>query len=195
MMMRLDTRNKFVWGGCLLLCYLVLALLYIVMVRREIPLLALGGVAVFGAVKKKWPVVVVSICLFLLGCVCTFQWIKTRAALEQVHFSLLKPYYQNEAEKIMEEIAQAADTDVFQEFDGGSNWLLAKEIWYLKTGEQVVVFFITKYSDVSGYIYLSDDEVSGVIAEPSRYWSSTGEGALFAHIHELGGQWMFVRTY
>lgn len=72
-MMRLDTRNKFVWGTCLILCYLMLALLYIVMVRREIPLLTLGSVAVFGAVKKKWPAVVVSICLFFLGWVCTFQ--------------------------------------------------------------------------------------------------------------------------
>ena len=193
--MRLDTRNKFVWGGCLILCYLMLALLYIVMVRREIPLLFLGGVAVFMAVKKKLPAVVVGICLFLLGLVCTFQWTKTRAILEQMHFTLMKPYYQSEAEKIMEEIAQTADTDVFQKFDGGSNRVLSKETWYLKAEEHVAIFFITKYTDVSGYIYLSDDEVSDVIAEPSRYWSSTGEESLFAHIHELGGQWLFVRTY
>ena len=51
--MRIDTRNKFVWGGCLLLCYLMLVFLYIVTVRKGIPLLILGGAAVFGAAKKK----------------------------------------------------------------------------------------------------------------------------------------------
>ena len=193
--MRCDTRNKFVWGGCLLLCYLVLVFLYIVMVRKGIPLLVLGGVAVFGAVKKKWPVVAVSICLLLLGWVCTFQWTKTRAALEQVRFTLLKPYYQSEAEKVLEEISQAADTHVWQTFDGGSNWFLSKQTCYLKAGGHVVVFFTTKYSDVSGYIYLSDEEAFGVIADPSKYWSDVGEESLFSNIHELGGQWMFVRTY
>lgn len=190
-----DTHNKLVWGGCLLLCYLMLVFLYIAMVRKGIPLLILGGAAVFGAVKKKWPVVAVSICLLLLGWVCTFQWTKTRAALEQVHFALLKPYYQSQAEKILEEIAQAEDTHVWKEFDGGSNWFLSKETWYLKTEGHVVVFFITKHSDVSGYIYLSDEEAFGVIAEPSRYWFDVGEGPLFSQIHGLGGQWRFVRTY
>lgn len=189
------TRKKFVWGGCLLLCYLMLVFMYIIMVRKGIPLLILGGVAVFGAVKKKWPAVAVSICLLLLGWICTFQWTKTRAALEQVHFTLLKPYYQSQAEKVLEEIAQAEDTHVWKEFDGGSDWFLSKETWYLKAGGHVVVFFTTKYSDVSGYIYLSDDEAFDVIAEPSKYWFDVGEGPLFSQIYELAGQWMFVRTY
>ena len=194
-MRRLDTRNKFIWGGCILLCYLMLVFFYIVMVRKGIPLLILGGMAVLGAVKKKWPVVAVSICLLLLGWVCTFQWTKTRAALEQVHFTLLKPYYQSQAEKILEKISQAEDTHVWKEFDGGSDWFLSKRTYNLKAGGHVVIFFTTKYSDVSGYIYLPDDEALSVIAEPSRYWSDVGEEPLFSHIHELGGQWMFVRTY
>ena len=193
--MRIDTRNKFVWGGCLLLCYLMLVFLYIVTVRKGIPPLILGGAAVFGAAKKKWPVVVFSICLLLLGWVCTFQWTKTRAALEQVHFTLLKPYYQGKAEKVLEEIAQAPDTHVWQTFDGGSDWFLSKRTYYLKAGGHVVVFFAIKYSDVSGYLYLSDDETFGVIAEPSRYWSDVGEERLFSHIQELDGRWLFVRTY
>ena len=109
----------------------MLVFLYIVTVRKGIPLLILGGAAVFGAAKKKWPVVVFSICLLLLGWVCTFQWTKTRAALEQVHFTLLKSYYQSEAEKVLEEIAQAPDTHVWQTFDGGSDWFLSKRTYYL----------------------------------------------------------------
>ena len=112
-----------------------------------------------------------------------------------MHFTLLKSYYQSEAEKVLEEIAQAPDTHVWQTFDGSSDWLLSKRTYYLKAGGHVVVFFAIKFSDVSGYLYLSDDEAFGVIAEPSRYWSDVGEEPLFSHIHELGGQWLFVRTY
>ncbi len=194
-MMRLDTHNKYVRGCCLLLCYLLLVFLYIILARRGIVLLILGGMAVFGVVKKKWPVAAFSICLFLLGVFFTFQWTKSRAALEQLHFALLKPFYQSEAEKVVKEAAQASDTDWFQDFAENSNWLLAKETWYLKVEEQVIVFFVTKYSDVSGYVYLSDDKAFDIIADPSRYNSSVLEDSLFKEIHELGGRWMFVRTY
>ncbi len=194
-MMRLDTHNKYVRGCCLLLCYLLLVFLYIILARRGIVLLILGGMAVFGVVKKKWPVAAFSICLFLLGVFFTFQWTKSRAALEQLHFVLLKPFYQSEAEKVVKEAAQASDTHVWQDYSGGSNWFLSKETDYSKVGEHVIVFFITKFSDVSGYVYLSDDEASAMIYEPSRYWNDVGDEPLFKEIHELGGRWMFVRTY
>lgn len=194
-MMRLDTNNKFVRSGGFLLCCLMLVFLYIVLVRRGIPLLILGGMVVFGAMKKRWPVVVVSICLFLLGVFFTFQWTKSRAALEQLHFIMLRPHYQSVAEKLVEEVAQAADTHVWNDFGGGSNWFLSKDTDYSKIGEHVVVFFVTKYSDVSGYVYLSDDEARDIISEPWKYWPDVGDGPLFKEIHELGGRWMFVRTY
>lgn len=194
-MMRLDNNNRFVRGGCLLLCYLILVFLYIVLVRRGIPLLILGGMVVLGAVKKRWFVVAVSICLLLPGVFFTFQWTNPGAALEQLHFTLLKPHYQSVAEKLVEEVAQAADTNVWDDFGAGSNWFLSKETYYSKVGEHVVVFFITKYLDVSGYIYLSDDEAFDIITDPWKYWSDVGDGPLFKEIHVLGGRWMFVRTY
>lgn len=195
-MMRRLACNKFVRWGCFLLCCLMLAFLYIVTVWKEILLFILIGMAVFWGVKKKWPAMAFSICLLLLGWVCTSQWTRTRANLELLHFTLLKPYYQSKAEKVLEETAQAADTEVWGRIDGGSDPFLAKKINYSKAGGHEVVFFVIKYSDVSGYLYLPDEESISLIAEPSVYWSSVRQEQLFdVCMQELGDRWFFVRSY
>ena len=193
--MRLNTHNKFVRVSCFLLCCLALVFLYIIMVRKELLLLALAVIAVIKIVKKKWLMAAFCIFLVLLGWVCTFQWTKTRANLEKIHFALLKPYYQKEAEKVMKEAAQAEDTDVWGEYE--PRWFLSKDTQYLKADGHVIIFFVIKYSDVSGYIYLADDEAFGMIAEPRKYWPDVGFAGkpLFSEIQDLGEQWMFVRTY
>ncbi len=194
-MMRLNTQNKFVRVGCFLLCCAALVFLYIIMVRKELLLLALAVTAVIKIVKKKWLMAAFCIFLVLLGWVCTFQWTKTRANLEKIHFALLKPYYQKEIEKVIEEAALAEDTHVWGRFERNSRWFLSKKTHYIKTDGHVIVFFMIKYSDVSGYIYLADDGAIDVITEPWKYWSDVGNEPLFSEVHELGGQWMFVRTY
>ena len=193
--MRLNTHNKFVRVSCFLLCCLALVFLYIIMVRKELLLLALAVIAVIKIVKKKWLMAAFCIFLVLLGWVCTFQWTKTRANLEKIHFALLKPYYQKEAEKVIEKAALAEDTDVWGGFERNSRWLLSKKTHYIKTDGHMIVFFIIKSSDISGYIYLADDEAIDVITEPWKYWSSVGHEPLFSEVQELGGRWMFVRTY
>ncbi len=194
-MTRLNTQNKFVRVGCFLLCCAALVFLYIIMVRKELLLLALAVTAVIKIVKKKWLMAAFCIFLVLLGWVCTFQWTKTRANLEKIHFALLKPYYQKEIEKVIEEAALAEDTHVWGRFERNSRWFLSKKTHYIKTDGHVIVFFMIKYSDVSGYIYLADDGAIDVITEPWKYWSDVGNEPLFSEVHELGGQWMFVRTY
>ena len=194
-MTRLNTQNKFVRVGCFLLCCAALVFLYIIMVRKELLLLALAVIAVIKIVRKKWLMAAFCIFLVLLGWVCTFQWTKTRANLEKIHFALLKPYYQKEIEKVIEEAALAEDTHVWGRFERNSRWFLSKKTHYIKTDGHVIVFFMIKYSDVSGYIYLADDGAIDVITEPWKYWSDVGNEPLFSEVHELGGQWMFVRTY
>ena len=194
-MTRLNTQNKFVRVGCFLLCCAALVFLYIIMVRKELLLLALAVTAVIKIVKKKWLMAAFCIFLVLLGWVCTFQWTKTRANLEKIHFALLKPYYQKEIEKVIEEAALAEDTHVWGRFERNSRWFLSKKTHYIKTDGHVIVFFMIKYSDVSGYIYLADDGAIDVITEPWKYWSDVGNEPLFSEVQELGGQWMFVRTY
>ena len=193
--MRLNTHNKFVRVSCFLLCCLALVFLYIIMIRKELLLLALSVIAVIKIVRKKWLMAAFCIFLVLLGWVCTFQWTKTRANLEKIHFALLKPYYQKEIEKVIEEAALAEDTHVWGRFERNSRWFLSKKTHYIKTDGHVIVFFMIKYSDVSGYIYLADDGAIDVITEPWKYWSKVGNEPLFSEVHELGGQWMFVRTY
>lgn len=193
-MMRRLVCNKFARWGCLLLCYLMLAFFYIVTVWKEIPLFILIGMAVFLGIRKKWFAMAFSICLLLLGWVCTFEWTRTRANLEMLHFALLKPYYQSAAEKVLEETAQAADTNIWKSVDGGSDLFLAKEIHYAKIDEHVVIFFFTKYSDCSGCVYLSDDEAFRMMEEPRRYWTSARD-PIFSQVYELGGGWLFARRY
>ena len=193
--MRLNTHNKFVRVSCFLLCCLALVFLYIIMVRKELLLLALAVTAVIKIVKKKWLMAAFCIFLVLLGWVCTFQWTKTRANLEKIHFALLKPYYQSTAEKFLAEITQAEDTDVWRTLDGGSDWFLSKRTYYIKVEKPMIILFTTKFSDASGYIYLADDTSIDVITEPWKYWSKVGNEPLFSEVQDLGGQWMFVRTY
>ncbi len=192
---RLNTHNKFVRVGCFLLCCVALVFLYIIMVRKELLLLALAVIAVIKIVRKKWLMAAFCIFLVLLGWVCTFEWTKTRATLEKIHFALLKPYYQKEAEKVIAEATLAEDTHVWRSFKGGTRWFLSKDTHYIKADGHIVVSFVIKYSDVSGYIYLADDGAIDVITEPWKYWSDVGNEPLFSEVQELGGQWMFVRTY
>ncbi len=42
---------------------------------------------------------------------------------------------------------------------------------------------------------MADDGAIDVITEPWKYWSDVGNEPLFSEVQELGGQWMFVRTY
>lgn len=176
----------------ILLCYLLLLLLYFILIDRGFVLLLVLLLAVWCAVIRKWPMAVVGLCLLVSGYILCLPWTNHRVALEQARFAVLHSLYQNEAERIAEEVGESGDTNIFENAGRGVNLSLWQKVTYLKKGNCLAVFFMTSSVDSSGYLYVLNQESRDMVEHPQKYWMSAKE-ELFEECYELGGQWMFVR--
>lgn len=180
--------------GTILLCYLLLLSLYFILIDRGFVLLLVLMLAVWCAVIRKWPMAVAGLCLLVSGYILCLPWPNHRVALEQARFAVFHPLYQNEAERIAEEVSESGDTYIFENAGRGVDMALWQKVWYIKKDNCLAVFFITSSVDVSGYLYVLNQESRDMIEHPQKYWMSATE-EFFEECYELDGQWMFVKSY
>lgn len=101
-------------------------------------------------------------------------------SLERMRFMILQNQYENEAEVILKNYLEDVDYQMIE----GCNWMLTSHgtVNYQRKEENAVIFFITDYTEVSGYVYYSN--------QTAFDWMKN-----CAQIENINDHWMMVQMY
>jgi len=101
-------------------------------------------------------------------------------SLERMRFMILQNQYENEAEVILKNYLEDVDYQMME----GCNWMLTSHgtVNYQRKEENAVIFFITDYTEVSGYVYYSN--------QTAFDWMKN-----CAQIENINDHWMMVQMY
>lgn len=164
----------------IMILFLLLLFLFGFTYGRLFILLFFLGLAVADLVRKKiWLFADIIIVVTLHFFLTPGRGPAVYDDLERVRFMLL----QNQYEKATENIINAHPDDMeYQRIEDCCKWFLGGDIDYRKEEESVVIFFITEYVDVSGYVYYSDEAAKDFMKDCER-------------IEPIKDHWMWVQIY
>lgn len=149
-------RKYKIYEKCISLLLLSLFLFGFTYLRFFI-LLLFAGVTVIDLIKhrKRWLLVDITIIILLYFAIGPGRFPLLFQSLERMRFMILQNQYENEAEVILNNYPE--DTD-YQMIDG-CNWMLTSHgtVNYQRKEESAVIFFMTDYTEVSGYVYYTDE--------------------------------------
>lgn len=99
---------------------------------------------------------------------------------ERIRFGILQELYANEVENVLADYPDNMD----YQFIEGCNWILTShgKADYQREGDCAIIFFITDYIEVSGYVYYSDDTALEWMKDCAR-------------IEEIKDHWVMVQMY
>lgn len=144
-------------------------------------LLFLVCITVINLIQKKlWVFVEIVLIVLLCFSISPGRFPFLFQSLERIRFVILQNQYVNEVEAIIDNHQEDMD---YQMIDG-CNWILTSHgtVSYQRKEESVVIFFLTDYTKVSGYIYYSD--------QTALDWMKN-----CAQIENINDHWMMVQMY
>lgn len=167
-------------NSIVILIFLVLFLLGFTYLRFFI-LLAFVCMAVINLIRKKaWLFVDLALVVLLFFSMAPGRYPFLYQNLEHIRFMILQNEYTKEVEKI---VSHYPDDMEYQKINGCKLLLTSQgEVSYQREKESVVVFFMTDYTHVSGYVYYSDDT--------AKDWMNKCE-----RIEEIAEHWLMVQAY
>ena len=130
--------------------------------------------------QRLWFIVDILLVVFLYFSSGPSKYPEVFYELEQMRFGILQEQYQEEVENILGTFEDSTD---FKRAEIG-NWLLStnSEVSYKKSGDSVLIIFVTESRDVNGYAWCSDEVAYG--------WMET-----FYIVEELDDNWSMYQIY
>lgn len=130
--------------------------------------------------KKMWGLVEIGLVLLLYFSMTPTRFPFLFQNLERMRFMLLQRQYAKEVENVVNEYSYSMDYQII----GDCNWMLTSHgnVSYKRNGNSTIVFFMTDYTRVSGYVYYSNEIAHEWMADCAR-------------IEELKEHWLMVQMY
>ncbi len=130
--------------------------------------------------KKSWGVAEIAVVVVLYFSMMPGWFPSMFQNLERVRFMILQKQYAIEVENVVNTYPDDMDYQII----GDCNWMLTSHgnVNYKRNGNSTIVFFMTDYTRVSGYVYYSDETACGWMADCAR-------------IEELRDHWLMVQMY